>query len=58
LLLDLRLMLATLTKTVGASPGLIRRAFLLPNRDKVEEVFCRNLTAEDQNPPLRELQPA
>jgi len=58
LLLDLRLMLATLTKTLGAGPKIIRRAFFLPNRDKVEAVFCRNLTAEDQNPTLRHLQPA
>ena len=58
LLLDFRLMLATVIKTIGIGPRFIRRAFFLPNRDTVEEVFCRNLTAEDRNPPLTHLQPA
>ncbi|HEX4607530.1 MAG TPA: sugar transferase [Urbifossiella sp.] len=43
LLLDARLVLATLLKSVGANPRVIRRAFLLPNRDAVAAEF-RGLT--------------
>jgi len=55
-LLDLRLGLATLAKALGAKPKLIRRAFLLPNRERLANVFHRNLTAELE--PLTHLQPA
>ena len=56
LLLDLRLALATLAKTVGAKPNTIRRAFLLPTRQKLADVFRCNLTAELE--PVAQLQPA
>ncbi|MDB5308229.1 MAG: wecA 1 [Gemmataceae bacterium] len=56
LLLDLRLIFATLAKAAGAGPNLIRRAFVLPNRRKVAAVFRDNLTAE--HPSLTQLQPA
>jgi len=56
LLFDLRLILATLAKALGAKPTFIRRAFLLPNRDRLAEIFQRSLTAEHE--PLTQLQPA
>jgi lipopolysaccharide/colanic/teichoic acid biosynthesis glycosyltransferase len=56
LLLDLRLILATIAKAVGARPRFIRRAFLLPDRVTLAEVFQRSLTAEHE--PLTQLQPA
>jgi len=56
MILDLRLIAATLTKTMGAKPKLIRQLFLLPKRDKLAAAFHSNLTVEPA--PLRELQPA
>ena len=55
-LLDLRLILATLAKALGAKPNFIRRAFFLPTRQTLAKVFHGNLTAE--HVPLTQLQPA
>lgn len=57
LLLDLRLMLATLFKACGAGPGVIRRLFLLPNRQRLAESFRGNVVHHEPAPMLR-LQPA
>jgi len=56
LLLDLRLLFATLFKAAGGGPKAIRRIFFLPRREAVEEVFRRNLTLDC--PSLTQLQPA
>ncbi len=56
LLLDLRLLFATLFKAAGGGPKAIRRIFFLPRREAVEEVFRRNLTPDC--PSLTQLQPA
>lgn len=56
LLLDLRLILATVLRAAGCNPALIRKAFMLPDRRKVAERFQNNVTAE--HPPLTQLQPA
>jgi lipopolysaccharide/colanic/teichoic acid biosynthesis glycosyltransferase len=59
LLLDLRLILATLVKAVGGRPRLIRRLFRLPSRAAVAAVFRRNLVPlPDPDPLARQLQPA
>jgi hypothetical protein len=59
LLLDLRLILATLVKAVGGRPRLIRRLFRLPSRATVAAVFRRNLVpVTDPDPLARQLQPA
>jgi hypothetical protein len=55
-LLDARLCVATLAKAMGMKAAAIRRVFFLPTRDKLAEVFHRNLTAEHE--PLTQLQPA
>jgi lipopolysaccharide/colanic/teichoic acid biosynthesis glycosyltransferase len=56
LLLDLRILAATLAKAAGAGPRILRRAFLLPSRRRVADVFHGNLTVEPA--PLAQLQPA
>ena len=58
ILLDLRLILATVTKAAGMGPNMIRWAFLLPNRAKVAKVFRRNLSLSSEMPALQQLQPA
>ena len=55
-LLDARLCLATVAKAMGMKPATIRRIFFLPRRDKLAEVFHKNLTAEHDA--LAQLQPA
>jgi lipopolysaccharide/colanic/teichoic acid biosynthesis glycosyltransferase len=55
LLLDLRLLLATVVKALGMRPALIRRVFLLPSRERVAKVFRGSLSAE--HPALPQLQP-
>lgn len=47
LLLDLRLMAATLFKAAGVGPGLIRRLFLLPGRRRLAAAFRGNMAAPD-----------
>ena len=56
ILLDLRIILATIAKALGAKPNFIRRAFFLPTRQTLAKFFHRNLTAE--HVPLTQLQPA
>lgn len=56
LLLDLRLMAATVLKAAGVGPKWIRRVFLLPNRAKVADVFRDNLAGGSGE--LPQLQPA
>ena len=56
LLLDLRLLAATVLKAAGGRPRAIRRAFFLPGRRKIAAAFRQNLTAE--HAPLAQLQPA
>jgi lipopolysaccharide/colanic/teichoic acid biosynthesis glycosyltransferase len=56
LLLDLRLMAATVLKALGVRPKWIRRVFLLPNRAKVAGVFRDNLAGGSGE--LPQLQPA
>ena len=46
LFLDLRLIAATVAKAVGVKPSFIRRAFFLPPRRTLSDVFQRNLAAE------------
>lgn len=53
LLLDARLVMATLLKTLGASPRVIRRACLLPGRDAVAAEFRRTLTPAVSLPHLQ-----
>lgn len=55
-LLDVRLLAATLAKALGMGPTVIRRAFFLPSRQTVATVFQENLSAE--HTPLPHLQPA
>jgi lipopolysaccharide/colanic/teichoic acid biosynthesis glycosyltransferase len=58
LLLDLRLLLATVFKAIGVGPRLLRWLFLLPSQRRVAEVFqnCVEVTAESNS--LTALQPA
>ena len=55
LLLDLRLIAATLLKAAGLRPKWIRRVFFLPNRGRVADVFRSNLGDAGDLP---QLQPA
>ena len=57
LLLDLRLLTATLFKAAGMGPRLLRRLFLLPNRTHVAKVFRGNVVQLPEAP-LPRLQPA
>jgi hypothetical protein len=57
LLLDLRLMAATLLRACGAGPKTLRRLFLLPCRDTVAAVFHANVVPPGDEP-LPQLQPA
>jgi lipopolysaccharide/colanic/teichoic acid biosynthesis glycosyltransferase len=56
LLLDLRLIAATLLKSAGVGPKWIRRVFFLPDRTRVAEGFCVNLGEAAEQVP--QLQPA
>ncbi|HUR54358.1 MAG TPA: sugar transferase [Gemmataceae bacterium] len=56
LLLDLRLIAATVLKAAGIGPRWIRRVFFLPNRTRVAEVFRENLGGGSGE--LPQLQPA
>jgi lipopolysaccharide/colanic/teichoic acid biosynthesis glycosyltransferase len=56
LLLDLRLLLATVLKAVGVGPRFIRRVCFLPPRRAVAETFRQSLT--EPHPVLPQLQPA
>jgi lipopolysaccharide/colanic/teichoic acid biosynthesis glycosyltransferase len=58
LLLDLRLILATLFRAVGAGPNTLRRLFLLPSRRKVAETFYSRIVPPTEDAPVPVLQPA
>jgi lipopolysaccharide/colanic/teichoic acid biosynthesis glycosyltransferase len=58
LLLDVRLVLATLVKAFGGRPKLIRRLFRLPTREAVAAVFHRSVVPATDARPVAELQPA
>ncbi|QJW93359.1 sugar transferase [Frigoriglobus tundricola] len=58
LALDLRLIAATLFRAVGASPTLLRRLFLLPNRRRVAAVFHSRIVPPAEPAPVVALQPA
>src|SRR5579872_5383355 len=58
LLLDLRLLLATVFKAAGTGPRLLRWLFLLPSRRKVAAVFQSSVTVAAESGSLSALQPA
>lgn len=58
LLLDLRLLLATVFKAAGVGPRLIRWLFLLPGRRKIAVVFQNSVTVATEPGSLSALQPA
>jgi lipopolysaccharide/colanic/teichoic acid biosynthesis glycosyltransferase len=58
LLLDLRLLLATVFKAIGFGPRLLRWLFLLPSRRKVAAVFQSSVTVATESGSLSALQPA
>lgn len=58
LLLDLRLILATLFRAFGAGPNTLRRLFLLPSRRTVAEAFYARIVPPPEDAPLAVLQPA
>jgi lipopolysaccharide/colanic/teichoic acid biosynthesis glycosyltransferase len=58
LLLDLRLIIATVFKAAGVGPRLLRWLFLLPSRRKVAAVFQSSVTVATEPGSLTALQPA
>jgi lipopolysaccharide/colanic/teichoic acid biosynthesis glycosyltransferase len=58
LLLDLRLMMATLFRAMGAGPGTLRRLFLLPNRKRVADTFYSRIVPPPDTATVPALQPA
>ena len=58
LLLDLRLVLATLFRAAGAGPNTLRRLFLLPSRRRVAEAFYARIVPPAEDTPIPVLQPA
>lgn len=58
LLLDLRLLAATLFRAGGAGPRMLRRLFLLPSRRLVAEVFYSRIVPPPDTAPVPVLQPA
>lgn len=58
LLLDLRLVLATLFRAAKAGPNTLRRLFLLPSRNKVAEAFYSRIVPPSEDTPIAVLQPA
>lgn len=58
LLLDLRLIGATLFRAAGAGPRALRRLFLLPDRDRVAEEFLSRVTPPPDSAAAPVLQPA
>jgi lipopolysaccharide/colanic/teichoic acid biosynthesis glycosyltransferase len=58
LLLDLRLILATVFKASGMGPRILRWVFLLPSRRKVAAVFHNSVSTNPLHDPLLSLQPA
>jgi lipopolysaccharide/colanic/teichoic acid biosynthesis glycosyltransferase len=58
LLLDLRLLAATIFRALGAGPKTLRRLFLLPSRRKVAETFYNRIVPPADTTPMPALQPA
>jgi lipopolysaccharide/colanic/teichoic acid biosynthesis glycosyltransferase len=58
LLLDLRLMAATVLRACGAGPGTLRRLFLLPARRTVATTFYSRIVPPPDTTPVPVLQPA
>ena len=58
LLLDLRLLVATVFKAAGVGPRFLRWLFLLPSQRKVAAVFHRSVRAPSEPDSLTALQPA
>ncbi len=58
LLLDMRLIAATLFRAVGAGPNTLRRLFLLPRRRTVAAGFLANIVPPSGTQPVAALQPA
>ena len=58
LLLDLRLILATLFRAAGAGPNTLRRLFLLPSRRRVAAAFHARIVPPPADAPVAVLQPA
>lgn len=58
LLLDLRLLLATIFKAMGLGPRSLRRLFILPSRRKVAAEFQSSVTVAAEAGSLTGLQPA
>jgi lipopolysaccharide/colanic/teichoic acid biosynthesis glycosyltransferase len=58
LLLDLRLIAATLFRAAGTGPRMLRHLFLLPSRGRVAAVFYSRIVPPPDAAPLPVLQPA
>jgi hypothetical protein len=58
LLLDIRLLFATVFKAAGCGPRFLRLLFLLPCRRKISAVFQNNVTVAPATGSLSVLQPA
>lgn len=58
LLLDLRLIAATLFRAAGAGPNTLRLLFLLPSRRRVAETFYARIVPPAEHTPAVVLQPA
>jgi len=58
LLLDLRLVGATLFRAFGAGPGTLRRLFLLPSRQRVAEAFYSRIVPPSDPATIPVFQPA
>jgi lipopolysaccharide/colanic/teichoic acid biosynthesis glycosyltransferase len=58
LLLDLRLLAATVVRTFGAGPRTLRRLFLLPTRRTVAATFYSRIVPPPDTTPIPALQPA
>ena len=58
LMLDVRLIAATLFRAVGAGPKVLRRLFLLPSRRRVADAFYNRIVPPPEAAPVAALQPA
>ena len=58
LMLDLRLIAATLFRAAGAGPTVLRRLFLLPSRRRVADAFYNRIVPPTDLAPVVVLQPA
>ena len=58
LMLDVRLIAATLFRAVGAGPKVLRRLFLLPGRRRVADAFYNRIVPPPEATPIPVLQPA